>query len=87
MVEGTHLGHGESYPVAWDGAAFRRVDHETGNTLVVADTASGLVAKVEPCVALVPGRRLAHVNAALLAHVDRTYGTRLGALSVAPDRR
>jgi hypothetical protein len=87
MVAGTHLGHSDSYPVAWDGAAFRRVDHETGNTLVVADTASGLVAKVEPCVALVPGRRLAHVNAALLAHLDRTYGTRLGALSVAPDRR
>lgn len=87
MAPGTHLGRDESYPVAWDGAAFSRAGHETGNTLVAADTASGLFAKVEPCVALVPGQRLAPVNAALLDFVDRTYGTGLGPVGVAPDVR
>ncbi len=87
IAEGARLGRVESYPVAWDGRAFHRAEHETGSTFVAADTASGVFAKVEPCTALVPGRRLAPLSAALLAHVDRTYGSGFGTLAVAPDLR
>ena len=87
IAEGARLGRVESYPVAWDGRAFHRTEDETGSTFVAADTASGVFAKVEPCTALVPGRRLAPLSAALLAHVDRTYGSGFGTLAVAPDLR
>jgi len=87
VAEGTTLDGEESYPVAWDGSAFSRADVETGNIFSIGATPSGLFAKVEPCTALVPGQRLAPVNAALVAYVNATYGTRFGAARPAPDVR
>jgi len=87
FVEGTPLDHEDSYPVAWDGTSFTRAEGETGNLLSVGGTPSGLFAKVDPCTAVVPGRRIAPVNAALLAYVDREYGSRFGPLQPAPDVR
>lgn len=84
---GTKVGGDYSYPVSWDGRAFARSEVETGNTLVVADTPTGFFAKVEPCVAMRPGQRLATVNAALLAFVDAEYGSDFGDLEPAPDVR
>jgi len=77
----------DSFPVTWDGAEFGPADTETGNVLAVGLTPSGLYAKVDPCTALRTGTRLAPVNAALLAFLDRTYGTGFGPLQPAPDLR
>lgn len=85
FAPGTTLGHDDSYPVAWDGAAFSRTASETGNVLAVGDTPTGIFAKVDPCALLGPGLRLAEVNAGLLAHLDATYGTTFGAVEPAPD--
>jgi hypothetical protein len=87
VAEGTKVGGEHSYPVAWDGTEFTRSGVETGNTLAVADTPTGFFAKVDPCVALKPGQRLAQVNVALLAFVDREYDARFGTLEPAPDLR
>jgi hypothetical protein len=87
VAEGLKVGGDFSYPVSYDGTAFARANGETGNTLVVADTPSGFFVKVDPCVALAPGQRLAGVNAALLAFVDREYGSAFGPLEPAPDVR
>lgn len=87
VAEGPKVGGDFAFPVAWDGEVFSRSDTETGNTLVVADTPNGFFAKVDPCVALTRGRRLAAVNVALLAFVDREYGSRFGLLEAAPDVR
>jgi hypothetical protein len=85
--EGTKVGGDHSYPVAWDGTGFTRSAEETGNTLAIADTPTGFFAKVDPCVALAPGERLARVNVALLEFVDREYDAGFGALEAAPDLR
>jgi hypothetical protein len=85
--EGTKVGGDYSYPVAWDGTAFARSAEDTGNTLTVADTPTGFFARVDPCVALAPGERLARVNVALLAFVDREYAAGFGTLEAAPDLR
>ncbi|GAA2148329.1 hypothetical protein GCM10009844_26640 [Nocardioides koreensis] len=87
VAEGPKVGGDFSFPVTWDGRSFTRSTVETGNTLVVADTAAGFFAKVDPCVALAPGERLADLNVALLAFVDREYGSDFGALEAAPDLR
>ena len=87
VAEGTKAGGSFAYPVSWDGTTFARSDTETGNTLVVADTPTGLFAKVDPCVALAPGDRLGTLNTALLAFVDREYGTGFGPLEAAPSLR
>ena len=87
VAEGPRVGRRLSYPVTYDGVSFRRSDRETGNTLSVADTASGFFAQVDPCVALEPGRRLADVTAALLRFVDAEYGAGFGPVEVAPDVR
>jgi hypothetical protein len=87
FAEGTPLEHEDSYPVAWDGRSFTRAERETGNLLSVGGTPSGLFAKVDPCTAVVPGQRLAQVNAALLAYVDATYGSSFGSMQPAPDVR
>jgi hypothetical protein len=87
VAEGSKVGGDFSYPVTYDGTAFARADEETGNTLVVADTPSGFFAKVDPCVSLTPGQRLARVNVALLAFVDHEYGSAFGPLEPAPDVR
>jgi hypothetical protein len=85
--QGRTVDHEESYPVAWDGVAFTRADTETGNVFSIGATPSGLFAKVDPCTAVAPGRRLAPVNAALVAYVDATYDAGLGAVEPAPDVR
>jgi hypothetical protein len=87
VAEGTKVGGDFSFPVCWDGRSFARADAETGTTLVVADTPTGFFARLDPCVALEPGVRLGHVNAALLAFVDREYGSGFGPLEAAPDLR
>jgi hypothetical protein len=87
VAEGLKVGGNFAYPVTYDGTAFARADEETGNTLVVADTPSGFFAKVDPCVSLTPGQRLARVNVALLAFMDREYGSAFGPLEPAPDVR
>ncbi|MCW2767153.1 MAG: hypothetical protein JWO11_3112 [Nocardioides sp.] len=87
VAEGHKVGGDWSHPVSWDGRAFSRAAEPTGNLLVVADTPTGFFAKVEPCLALGPGERLADVNAALLAYVDAEYGSTFGALEPAPDLR
>ena len=81
------VGGDVTFPVEWDGRDFARTDHETGNTLVAADTATGLFAKVDPCAALARGQRLATVTAGLLRLADRELGTGFGALEAAPDVR
>jgi hypothetical protein len=85
--EGTQEPAEESYPVSWDGRWFARTEDETGNLFSVGPTPSGLFARVEPCAAVVPGRRLAPVNAALLALLDASYGTSFGPVQPAPDVR
>ncbi len=85
--QGRTVDHEESYPVAWDGVAFTRATTETGNVFSIGATPSGLFAKVDPCTAVVPGHRLAPVNAALVAFVDATYDAGLGAAEPAPDVR
>ena len=87
LAEDVRLGRSDSFPVAWDGRAFTRADADTGSTLAVADTPTGLFARIDPCPVLPPGRRLAEVNVALLALLDREYGSHFCALSVAPDVR
>ena len=87
FAEGTTIDGEESYPVGWDGAAFSRADDETGNVLSAGVTPSGLFVKVDPCTAVVSGRRLAPVNAALVAYVDATYGSHFGPMRPAPDLR
>ena len=77
----------ESYPVTWDGRSFSRTEEETGNLFQLGAASSGLFAKVEPCAAVVPGQRLAPVNAALLRLLDASYGTSFGPMEPAPDVR
>ncbi len=77
----------ETYPVTWDGRSFARSEEETGNLFQVGSSTSGLFAKVDPCAAVVPGRRLAPVNAALLQFLDASYGTSFGPMEPAPDVR
>ena len=60
---------------------------ESEDVLVMADTPSGLFAKVQPCAALRPGVRLATVNLALYDLLRREFGVHLGDLSAAPDLR
>src|SRR4029453_19292973 len=84
VAEGPKVGGAYSYPLAWDGTEFARSAEETGSTLVVADTPTGFFAKVDPSVALAPGERLARVNVALLAFVDREHGAPFGTGAGAP---
>jgi hypothetical protein len=85
--QGTSLGASDEYDLAWDGSALTRAAGRTGNTLVLADTPSGFFSKISPCAALAPGERLAPVNAALLAYLDREYDAGFGPVEAAPDLR
>lgn len=85
--EGRSVPGSDEYPLAWDGRAFTRAGAETGNLLVVGHTATGFFAKVDPCAALGPGDRLAPVNAALMAYLDRTHDAGFGPVEAAPDVR
>jgi len=75
--------------LTWDGERFDVAPRgqETDDVLVMADTPSGLFAKVQPCAALVPGVRLAKINLALYDLLKREFGVDLGDLSAAPDLR
>jgi len=75
--------------LTWDGTRFNIAGPgvETENVLVMADTPSGLFAKVQPCAALRRGVRLAKVNVALYDLLRREYGVDVGDLSAAPDLR
>ncbi len=85
--EGVAQAPQESYPVTWDGRSFARAHEETGNLFQIGAAAAGLFARVEPCSAVVPGQRLAPVNAALLRLLDASYGTSFGPMEPAPDVR
>jgi hypothetical protein len=75
--------------LTWDGQRFdiAAPGRETDDVLVMADTPSGLFAKVQPCAALGPGMRLATINLALYDLLRREFGIDLGNLSAAPDLR
>jgi hypothetical protein len=75
--------------LTWDGERFDIAPRgqETDDVLVMADTPSGLFAKVQPCAALQPGVRLATVNRALYDLLRREFGIDLGDLRAAPDLR
>ena len=75
----------DEYPVAWDGTSLTRSDAETGNLLVVGNTATGFFAKIDPCSALRRGDRLAPLNAGLMAYLDQTYDAGFGPVEAAPD--
>jgi hypothetical protein len=81
------IGGDAGFPVSWEDGRFVHADHDTGSTLVMADTPSGLFAKVDPCAALVPGVRLATLNVALYEFLDREYGSEFGPLTAPPDLR
>ena len=84
LAEGVRAGPRDSFPVCWDGHAFVRADTDTGSTLAVTDTPSGFLVRIDPCTLVPPGHRLAEVALALLALVDREYGSHFGALTAAP---
>jgi hypothetical protein len=87
LGQGVSLGDTVSYPVSYDGRRMQRSDVETGNTLSAADTPNGFFAKVDPCSALRPGRRLADINLALAELMDREHGAGFGALTAGADVR
>ena len=87
VAEGHRVGGDQSFHLSWDGRAFARSETETGNHFVAADTTTGFFAKVDPCVALAAGDRLAPVNLALLDFLDREFGVGFGPLEAAPDLR
>ena len=65
----------------------RRAERETGDRLVLSDTATGCFAKVDPCGSMRPGARLAPLNVALMEHLDREHGSDFGTLTAARDVR
>ena len=85
--QGVSLGTSDEYDLDWDGTTLTRAEGTTGNTLVLADTPSGFFSRISPCAALAPGDRLAPVNAALLAYLDREYDAGFGPVEAAPDLR
>ena len=85
--QGVSLGTSDEYDLHWDGATLTKAQGKTGNTLVVADTPSGFFSRIAPCAALAPGDRLAPLNAALLAYLDREYDAGFGPVEAAPDLR
>ncbi len=85
--QGVALGGTFSYPVSYDGRRMERSVVETGNMLSGADTPHGFIAKVEPCVALRRGQRLAEINLALAELMDREHGAGFGALEAGADVR
>ena len=79
VVEGVE-GRQSRRPTRWPTTAGRARPRGRGDTATcssLADTPTGFFAKIEPCAALAPGERLAPLNAALLAFLDREYGAGL----------
>ena len=87
VVAGAKVGRPQEMLVRYDGRRLTRVDHHRGNVLSVADTPTGLFAKIEPCVALAPGDRLAPLNAALFELLNEEYAAGLPPVEPAPDLR
>lgn len=92
VADGAGVGRPDSYPVSFvhdaDGAVrLERADAPTGDELVLADTPTGFFAKVDPCASLRPGDRLAPLNVALMAHLDREHDAGFGDLTAARDAR
>jgi hypothetical protein len=87
LGQGVSLGASDEYDLEWDGTTLTKATGSTGNTLVLADTPSGFYSRISPCAALVPGDRLAPINAALLAYLDREYDAGFGPVEAAPDLR
>jgi hypothetical protein len=85
--QGVTLGGTFSYPVSYDGRRMERAEFETGNTLSAADTPNGFFAKVDPCVAIRRGQRLAEINLALAELMDREHGAGFGTLEAGADVR
>jgi hypothetical protein len=85
--QGVSLGTSDEYDLDWDGTTLTRAAQATGTTLVLADTPSGFFSMISPCAALDPGDRLAPINAALLALLDREYDAGFGPVEAAPDLR
>jgi hypothetical protein len=85
--QGVSLGTSDEYDLDWDGTTLTRAAQATGTTLVLADTPSGFFSMISPCAALGPGDRLAPINAALLALLDREYDAGFGPVEAAPDLR
>ena len=87
LGEGVSTTGEQSYAVAFDGTSFTRSAAGRGCTLSVAETPNGFFARLEPCVPLAPGDRVAGVSTALLRHLDEAHGARFGDLEPAPDVR
>ena len=81
------VGGDVEWPLVYADGRFDRAPDggATGNVFVAADLPHGFFAAVDPCAALVPGRRVAEVNVALVDFVDRELGTGLGPVEMAPD--
>ena len=77
----------ESLRVVWDGAVLRRAEeHESAATVLVGPSAVGTFAMLKD-LALAPGERLGHLNAALMRFLDAELGTGFGPVEAAPDVR
>jgi hypothetical protein len=87
VVPGVTVGRPQEVRVRYDGQRLRTVDQDRGNVLSVADTPTGLFAKIEPCTALAPGDRLAPLNAALFGLLNEEYDAGLPQVEAAPDLR
>lgn len=81
------LGVTEEFPVTWDGTTLTRAEQDTGSDLRIGDTASGFFSQIKPCALLAPGDRLAPLNVALMAFLNREYDAGFPPVSAAPDVR
>ncbi len=94
VATGTTLGSPDDFPVTvtvdgdgGGGAQIERAARDTGDRVVLADTAVGFFAMLDPCSVMRPGARLAPLNAALMAFLDREYDAGFGPLTAARDVR
>lgn len=91
--EGRSLGRSDDFSVTvtltngGGGALVERAAVETDDRLVLSDTTVGFFATLDPCTVMRPGARLAPLNAALMAFLDREYDAGFGPLAAAPDVR
>jgi hypothetical protein len=87
VVQGGSVGSPHELLVRFDGGRLVRADLDGGNVLAVANTPAGMFAKIQPCTDLSPGDRLAPLNAALFAFLNREYDAGLPEVEPAPDLR
>lgn len=84
LAAGAKVGGQVTVPVGWDG---RSLGPGSDSSLVASDSPTGFFATLDPCPVPGPDGRVAAVQAALLAHLDTTYGSDFGPLAPAPDLR